>query len=89
MYGIVLDGEPGAGDVPILEVWQRFLELPTPFGVRSRDRLRRRTGLPHAQEPDPIKAHLCQSIQFSVREYHPAARAGPASPTARSARRAC
>ena len=35
-------------------------------GLRARDLLRRRAGLPDAQEPDPVEAHLDQAIQFGV-----------------------
>ena len=66
MHGVVLDGEPGAGDVFFLEVRQRFLKLLAPSGVAARDLLRRRTGLPDAQEPDPVKTQLCQAVQFGI-----------------------
>ena len=67
MDGVALDGEPGAGDVFVLQVRQRFGELATPLGIRARDRLRRRAGLPHAQEPDPVEAQLGQAVQLGVR----------------------
>ena len=89
MDGVVRDREPGAGDVFVLEVRQRFLELAAPLGIRARDRLRRRTGLPDAQEPDPVKSLLGQAIQFGignvVQRRAPAQRRG----TVRSARRGC
>ena len=66
VYGVALDGEPRAGDIFVLEVWQRFRERATPFGIGSRDRLRRRAGLPDAQEPNPVKSHLSDAIQFVV-----------------------
>ena len=67
MDGVVLDGEPRAGDVFLSQVRQRLLKVPAPLGVGARDRLRRRAGLPHAQEPDPVKPQLGQAVQLGVR----------------------
>ena len=89
MHGVVLDGEPGAGDVFVLEVWQRFGELATPFGIRSRDRLRRWAGLPDAQEPDPVKTQLGQAVQGDVRDVIQRGRPAQGRGTAPSARRVC
>ena len=89
MDGVACDGEPGAGDVFLAQVRQRLLELLAPSGIAARDRLRRRAGLPDAQEPDPVEAHLGQAIQLGVRNVvqrrAPAQRRG----TAPSARRGC
>ena len=70
MYGVAFDGEPGAGDLFVLEVWQRFRELAMPFGIRSRDRLRRRAGLPAAPGTHsrracnraPAPASFCETV---------------------------
>ena len=67
MDRIVLYGESGSGDVLVLEVRQYFRQLAAPFAIRSRDRLRCRAGLPHAQKPYPVKALLGEPIQFGVR----------------------
>ena len=78
MDGVARDGEPGAADVVVPEVRQRLLELAPPLRIRARDRLRRRAGLPHAQEPDPVEAQLGQAVQFARPECRPASRACPA-----------
>ena len=78
MHGVALDGEPGAGDVLVPEIRQRFGELATPLGIGSRDRLCRRAGLPDAQQPDPVKTQLGEAIQFGVRNIVQGRASGPA-----------
>ena len=67
MHRVAGDREAGAGDVLLAQVGQRLLELPAPLRVAARDLLPRRAGLPDAQEPDPVEAHLRQAVQFGVR----------------------
>ena len=43
--------------------WNSLRQL----GVGARDPLTRRAGLPDAQQPDPVEAHLRQAIQLGVR----------------------
>jgi hypothetical protein len=56
MHGVVLDGEPRAGDVLVPQIRQHFLKLLAPVGVAARHLLRRGAGLPNTQEPDPVEA---------------------------------
>src|SRR5262249_13505064 len=67
MDSVVLDGEARAGDVFFFEIRQRRLEIFVPLWIGARYFLRREARLPHAQEPDPVKAHLRQPVQFSAR----------------------
>ena len=67
MDGVALDGEPRSADVVIPEVRERVGEFASPFGIRARDRLRRRPRLPHAQEPDPVETRLGQAVELGVR----------------------
>ena len=60
MHGVTGDGEAGAGDVFFAQVRQGLLEFLSPLWIGARDLLRREAGLPDAQEPDPIEAHLRQ-----------------------------
>ena len=48
------------------QVGQRLLEFAPPLGIAARDLLRARTGLPDAEEPDPVEAHLGQPIELGV-----------------------
>jgi hypothetical protein len=57
MNAIARDRETRAGDVFVTEVWKRFLKFRAPFRIGARDTLSSSTGLPHAQEPNPIEAH--------------------------------
>jgi hypothetical protein len=67
MHGVAVDREPRAADVVVAEVRQGFRELMTPLGIDEGDRPRRRTGLPDAQEPDPVDTLLGQAVQLGVR----------------------
>ena len=58
--------KPGAGDVFFAQIGQRLLKLLAPSGIAARDLLRRRAGLPNAQEPDPVETHFRQTVQFGV-----------------------
>ena len=66
VHRVAGDRETGAGDVLLAQVRQRLLELAAPLGIRARDLLRRRAGLPDAEEPDPVETHLGQAIQLGV-----------------------
>ena len=66
MHRVAGDGETGTGDVLFAQVRQRLLEFPAPLRVAARDLLPRRAGLPDAQEPDPVEAHLGQAVQLGV-----------------------
>ena len=57
---------PGTGDILFPQVRKRFLKFLAPFGVGARHPLPCRSGLPNAQEPDPVKAPLRQAIQFGI-----------------------
>ena len=46
-------------------------------GLRARDSLRRRAGLPDAQQPDPVEAHRGQAVQLGVRNVVEGRAAGP------------
>ena len=81
--------KPGAGDVLLAQVGQRLLELPAPLRVAARDLLRRRPGLPDAQEPDPVEPHLGQAVQLGVRNVVQRGGAAQRRGTAPSARRGC
>ena len=67
MDGVAGDRESGAGDVFLSQVWQRLLKFATPLGIARETCCARRPGLPDAEEPDPIKTHLGQAVQFGVR----------------------
>src|SRR6476620_12476786 len=58
MHGIASNGEAGAGDVVVGQIGERFVEFAKPFRVGARDLLRTASGLPDAQEPNPIEAYL-------------------------------
>src|SRR5438445_284999 len=60
------DREPRAGNVLIAQVRESFFEFPPPFGVGPRDSLADCARLPHAQEPDPVEAHLGDAVQLGV-----------------------
>src|SRR5262249_34758455 len=59
--------EPRTGNILLTQVRERFLKLPAPFRIASRHSLARFTRLPHAQEPDPVEAHLRDAVQLDVR----------------------
>ena len=67
VHGISGDREPRPGNVFFGQVLQRLLKLAAPLRIRSRDPLPGWTGLPDAQQPDPVEAHVCQAIQLGVR----------------------
>ena len=67
MNRVAPDSEPGAGDVVVREIRQRIGEFAAPSGMRARNCLGRRAGLPHAQQPDPVEAQLGEAIQFGIR----------------------
>src|SRR5947208_2666885 len=46
---------------------ERLLKLVAPFRVAAGDSLARPSGLPEAQEPDPVKPRLGQVVQFRIR----------------------
>ena len=87
MDSVGLDGEPGAGDIFVLEIRQRRGELATPPGIGARDRLRRqaqsatRSGTRSSQiltpRDDPIPCP----------EHRPVSRACPGLEITRSTRR--
>src|SRR5262249_60547671 len=79
MYGISSNRKTGAGDILLTQVGQRFVELPAPSGVGSRDALAGGPSLPDAQKPDPVEAHLSESVQFDVRDIVQGCRAAKAS----------
>ena len=62
------DREARASDVFLAQIRERLLEFAAPLGIVPRDLLCTRTGLPDAQEPDPVETHLGQAIQFGVRD---------------------
>ncbi len=66
MHRVACDGETRAGDVFLVEVRQGFVELPAPLGIGAGDSLRRRAGLPDAQEPDPVETLRGQAIQLRI-----------------------
>ena len=66
MHRIAGDGETGTGDVLLAQVRQRFMKFPPPFQIASRNLLRRRAGLPNAEEPDPVEAHPGQPVQIGI-----------------------
>ena len=68
MHRVAGDRKAGAGDVFLAQVRERLLELAAPLGIAARDLLRTRTGLPDAEEPDPVETQLGQAIQFGVRD---------------------
>ena len=59
--------KPGTRDVLLAEVRQRLLKFSTPLRVGPGDALACGTGLPDAQEPDPVEPHLGKPIQLGVR----------------------
>ena len=67
VHRVAGDGETGTGDVLLAQVGQRLLKFSAPLRVAARDPLPCRTGLPDAQEPDPVEAHLGQAVQLGVR----------------------
>ena len=66
MDRIAGDGETGTGNIFLTQVGQRLLEFSAPFMILARYFLRRLPGLPDTQEPDPVEAHLGQSIYFGI-----------------------
>ena len=89
MHRVAGDGETGTGDVLVAQVGQRLLELLAPLGIAARDLLPRRAGLPDAQEPDPVEAHLGQAVQFGVGNVVQRRRPAQSRGTVPSARRGC
>ena len=83
------DGETRAGDVLLAQVRQRLLEFAAPLRIAARDLLRRRAGLPDAQEPDPVEAHLGQAVQLGVGDVVQRGRPAQACGIVPSARRGC
>ena len=89
MHRVAADGEARPGDVLLAQVRQRLLELPTPFGIRSRDRAAppgrsaRRSGTRPSRSPSrpggSARRPGCR----------PAWPASPGGATAPSARRGC
>src|SRR5436853_4712596 len=55
-----------AGDVVVGEIAEGLLKFATPISMAARDLLRARTGLPDAEQPDPVEAHLREAIQLGV-----------------------
>ena len=60
------DGKSRPGDVFFPQIRQRLAELGQPLRLASRHALGRRTGLPHAQQPDPVEAATGQTIEIRV-----------------------
>ena len=89
MHGVAGDRESRAGDVLVAEIRQRLLELVPPLGIAARDLLCGRPGLPDAQQPDPVEAHLGQAIEFGIGNVVERGRAAESCATAPSARRGC
>src|SRR5574340_696747 len=56
VHRVDADRESRARDVVVAQGGQRRLELAAPGGIRSRHLLRRGSGLPDAEQPDPVDA---------------------------------
>ena len=89
MHRVAGDGEAGAGDVLLAQVGQRLLEFLAPLRIAARDPLARRAGLPDAEEPDPVEAHLGQPVQLGVGNVVQRRRPAQLRATVPSARRGC
>ena len=66
MHRVAGDRETGAGDVFLSQVRQGFVKFPAPLGVGAGHSLPCQTGLPDAQEPDPVESLLGQAIQRRI-----------------------
>lgn len=64
---VVRNCESGAVDILFAQVRERFLEFAASLRVGARDKLRASAGLPDAQVPNPVKTHLCEVVQFGIR----------------------
>src|SRR5437016_4575609 len=64
---VELQGVGPTGKVRFAQVREGVLEFPAPLRIASRNSLARFTRLPHAQEPDPVEAHLRDAVQLDVR----------------------
>src|SRR3989442_610485 len=67
VHRVAGDREPRTGNVLFAQVREGVLEFPAPLRIASRNSLARFTRLPHAQEPDPVEAHLRDAVQLDVR----------------------
>src|SRR5262249_2645579 len=66
VHRVAGDREPRTGNILLTQVRESFLKLPAPFRIAPRDSLPRVARLPHAQEPDPVEAHLRDAVQLGV-----------------------
>src|SRR5262249_38150193 len=67
MNCIACDGETGTRYVFLPKVRQSLPEFFAPLLVLTGNTLCRRAGLPDAQEPEPVEAHLGEAIKLRVR----------------------
>ena len=73
------DGKSGAGDVFLAQIRQCFLKSCRHSPFLARYLLAGFARAPHAQEPDPVKAHLLPDGPARHPEYRRAWRAAPMS----------
>src|SRR6187401_3865758 len=62
MHRVAGDRKPRPGDVLFPEIGQGLFELVPPFGIAARRLLTGGTGLPDAQQPDPVESHSSEAI---------------------------
>src|SRR5258705_14011081 len=77
------EAKPEPGDVFLAKIGRRLLNLSPPLRVGPGDALPCGTGLPDAQEPEPVEAHPGKAIQFGVRNV---VQRGPAAESVRQLR---
>src|SRR6185369_17168979 len=58
--------ETRARNVIIRQITQRFVKFAAPIGVGARDFLGCWSGLPNAEEPNPIEAHFGEAIELGI-----------------------
>src|SRR3989441_13317852 len=67
MHRVAGDREPRTRNILLAQVRESVLKLPAPFRIASRNSPARFARLPHAEEPDPVEAHLRDAVQLDVR----------------------
>jgi hypothetical protein len=66
MHIIFCDGKAGTAYVIPLQRWENRSELSLPLGFRSRYISSRKTCLPNAKKPEPVKPFKGKPIKFSI-----------------------
>src|SRR5947209_1862326 len=66
MHHVVLDGERRTADIGILKVGQSGSVLLTPFRLCKRNRTACFSGLPHAEQPDPVETQGRNPIERCI-----------------------